>query len=595
MYKECLKYPFQVDIIHKKKKSIKKELLQRGDFIEKKIAILGGSTTAEIKDVLELFLLKEGVKPLFYESEYNQYYEDILFENQELTEFKPDIIFIHTTNVNIKHYPVVSDTKDEVLGKLEAELDQFRSVWQEIKNKYGCIIIQNNFELPFTRVLGNLDFSDFHGKTNFIMQLNLAFAEYSQGQQGFYVNDINYLSARFGLEKWHDKTFWYSYKYALSYDAISLLAHNVATIIKAVYGKSKKCLVLDLDNTLWGGVIGDDGANNIKLGKESAVAEAFSAFQGYVKELKERGVILAVCSKNDVALASEGFNHPDSILKLDDFASFKANWEPKHNNLQLIAEEINIGADSLIFVDDNPAEREIVRAQLPNVEVPEMGDDVIKFIEHLDREGYFEPANLSADDIKRAAYYQNNLQRENTKAIFANYGEYLNSLDMKAEISAFTAVYQDRITQLINKTNQFNLTTNRRSAPEVEAISNNLQYITLYGRLVDKFGDNGLVSVMVGSINGDALQLDTWLMSCRVIKREMELVMFDSFVERCILRGLKEILGYYYRTAKNEMVADHYSRLGFELLSKEENGDSVWRYVIPTNYEVKNKFIQVML
>ena len=468
-------------------------------------------------------------------------------------------------------------------------------IWQAIKSNYGCIIVQNNFELPYYRILGNLDSSDFHGKTNFIMKLNLAFADYAETHQDFYINDINYLSARFGLEKWHDKRFWYSYKYALSYDAISLLAHNVATIIKAIYGRSKKCLILDLDNTLWGGVIGDDGPNNIKLGKESAVAEAFDAFQNYVKELKERGVILAICSKNDFATAKEGFNHPDSILKIDDFASFKANWDPKHHNVKAVAKEINIGEDSLVFVDDNPAERELVRAQMTDVEVPEIGSDVINFIEFLDRAGYFEPANLSADDMKRADYYQKNIQREKEKALFNNYGEYLNSLEMKAEIKVFTAAYQERITQLVNKTNQFNLTTKRRLAAEIESISDDQNFLTLYGRMADKFGDIGIISAVAGSVDGSALHIDTWLMSCRVIKREMELAMFDALLEKCNSRGLKEMFGYYCRTPKNEMVADHYSLLGFELLSREENGDSVWRYVIPTNYEIKNKFIKIML
>ena len=220
MYKDSLKYPFQVDTIHKKKRTIKKELFKGGIFIDKKIAILGGSTTSEIKDILELFLLKEGIKPVFYESEFNRYYEDIVFENNALKDFNPDIIYIHTTKKNINHFPVAQDAKADVIEKFEAEMERFRVIWQAIKSNYGCIIVQNNFELPYYRILGNLDSSDFHGKTNFIMKLNLAFADYAETHQDFYINDINYLSARFGLEKWHDKRFWYSYKYALSYDAI---------------------------------------------------------------------------------------------------------------------------------------------------------------------------------------------------------------------------------------------------------------------------------------------------------------------------------------------------------------------------------------
>jgi FkbH-like protein len=330
------------------------------------------------------------------------------------------------------------------------------------------------------------------------------------------------------------------------------------------------------------------------LGKESAIAEAFSAFQNHVKELKEQGVILAVCSKNNIATAIEGFNHPDSILNFNDFAAFKANWNPKNYNINEIANEINIGIDSLVFVDDNPAERSIVRSQIPEVAVPELGNDVINFIEYLDREGYFEPASLSSDDIKRADHYQKNIQRERAKAVFADYGEYLNSLEMKAEIKEFTNDYLERITQLINKTNQFNLTTNRHTNIEIDSINNNPQYLTLYSRLIDKFGDNGLISVVIGSTNNETLKIETWLMSCRVIKREVELAMFDSIVKNCQYRGLKEILGYYFKTAKNEMVADHYSLLGFELIEINENADSIWRYVIPASYEIKNKHIKVM-
>ena len=554
---------------------------------------LGKKSLTEIKDVLELFLLKEGIKPIFYESEFNRYYEDILFENKTLKNFCPDIIYIHTTNTNINYYPVASDTKESVMSKFDAELSKFRSIWEKIRIEYNCTIIQNNFELPCHRTLGNLDFSDYHGKTNFIMKLNLALADYAENEQGFYINDIQYISAWFGLKKWYDKTFWYSYKYALSYDAISHLAHNVATIIKAIYGKSKKCLVLDLDNTLWGGVIGDDGIDNIEIGKETAIAEAYSAFQSYVLELKERGVILAVCSKNNYAIASEGFSHPDSILKLDDFSSFKANWAAKHDNVKDIAQEINIGTDSLVFVDDNPAEREIVRAQMPDVEVPEIGKDVVNFIEFIDKGGYFEPASISLDDVKRTDYYNKNIKRESLQSTFVNYGEFLQSLEMRAEIKPFDAMYLDRITQLINKTNQFNLTTKRFTASEVKSISQDEGYLTLYGRLSDKFGDNGLTSIVTGSVKDDELHIDIWLMSCRVIKRDMELAMFDDLVTSCNAKGIKNIFGSYIRSAKNEMVADLFSQLGFVMQTIEESGNSTWLYTIPKNYKIKNNHIEV--
>ena len=591
---DALDYPFRVDIIHKKKKSLRASLLQGGPFLDKRIAILGGSTTDEVKDVLELFLLRERIRPQFYQSDYNRYYEDVMFPNEALDRFEPDIVYIHTTQANVAQVPLATDSRDVVEAKLAGEMTKFTSLWEKIRSNYKCAIIQNNFELPHYRVLGNLDFSALQGRTHFTMRLNLAFAEYAQTHQDFYINDINYLSASFGLAKWHDPTFWHAYKYALSYDAISTLAHSVARIVAAVYGKSRKCLVLDLDNTLWGGIIGDDGADNIKIGKETAVGEAYSAFQQYAIELKGRGIVLAVCSKNDPAIAAQGFAHADSILTMKDFAAFKASWDPKFLALRQIAADINIGLDSLVFVDDNPAERDLVRRQVPEVAVPEVGSDVAGFIAFIDRSGYFEPAVLSADDIQRTKFYEANLERQILEADSGDYGEYLVSLDMTAEIAPFSPKYLDRITQLINKTNQFNVTTKRYSASEVESMSRDPLTVTLYGRLKDKFGDNGLISAIAGTVKGGTLHIDLWVMSCRVIKRDMEFAMFDELVRECIARGLNRIWGYYYPTAKNAMVADLFPRLGFTLTASTEKGDTVWIFDVGRNYEPIKRAIGVV-
>ena len=591
---DALDYPFDVDVIHKKKKSLKASLLKGGPFLDKRIAILGGSTTAEIKDVLELFLLREGIRPEFYQSDYNRYYEDVMFPNDALERFAPDLVFIHTTQANVTQAPLVADSREVVEAKLAAELHKFTSLWERIRTTYNCTIIQNNFELPRYRVLGNLDFSTFQGATYFTTRLNLAFAEYAQTQRHFYINDINYLSASFGLARWHDPRFWHAYKYALSYDAIPLLAHNVARIITAVYGKSKKCLVLDLDNTVWGGVIGDDGADNIKIGKETPVAEAFSAFQQYATELKRRGIVLAVCSKNDPQIAAQGFAHADSILSMEDFAAFKASWDPKDLGLRQIASEINIGLDSLVFVDDNAAERELVRRQIPEIAVPEMGSDVVDFITFIDRAAYFEPANLSTEDIQRSNFYAANLERQSLQADIADYGEFLASLNMTAEIAPFSQKYLDRITQLINKTNQFNLTTRRYTASEVEAMSRDPRMLTLYGRLTDKFGDNGLITALAGTVNDATLHIDVWVMSCRVIKRDMEFAMFDELVRECIARGVKRVTGYYYPTAKNAMVADLFAQLGFTLKTRSEKGDSEWTFDVGRGHEPTTRAIEVL-
>ncbi len=583
-------HPLDADKILRKKRAIKKELLSQESFSEKNIAILGGSTTAEVAEILELFLLDNGIKPTFYQSEYNKFYEDALFGNELLDGFAPDIIYIHTTNRNIMRYPNLRDDLTEVNELLEDEIKRYRAIWNAL-DRFHAPIIQNNFDLTLDRSLGNLDSSDIHGKTLLINRLNEEFAKSSREIKNLYINDINYLSAYLGLRDWFDRSLWYQAKYALSLQAIPDLAYNICKIVNAIFGKTKKCLVLDLDNTCWGGVIGDDGLNGIEIGRETAVAESFTSFQSYVKELKERGITLAVCSKNDFANAKEGFEHPDSILHFDDFVSFKANWEPKHINIIDIADEINIGIDSLVFIDDNPVERDIVSSQVQGVAVPNVGSDVVNFIEHIDRNGYFEPITLSSDDISRNRYYEENKKRTVVQSTFDSYDDFLRSLDMHAEIKPFSTIYLDRITQLTNKTNQFNLTTKRYSIAEMEDVVNSDRYITLYGKLTDKYGDNGLIAIIAGEVKNRECHIDLWLMSCRVLKRDMELAMLDALVRQCKENGVSEIIGYYYKSAKNNMVSDLYERFGF-ILTKTNNDDTIWRLDI-SNYENKNKFIGV--
>jgi FkbH-like protein len=579
-----IKYPLDPNYLLRKKNSIRRNLLQETNLSEKRIAILGGSTIAEVKDMLELFLLQDGIKPIFFEFEYNRYYENIIFHNSELEEFSPDIIYIHTSNVNIKRYPSIHESESEIEALLTSEIDRFKQMWDSIASRYACPVIQNNFELPHYRGLGNFDVYDIHGRTRYISELNSRFSEQARLRSSLYINDINYLAAWFGLERWYDKTFWYSYKYAMNYEAIPLLADSVASIIKAIYGKSKKCLVLDLDNTLWGGVIGDDGLNGIQIGNETPEGEAFTEFQEYCKILKERGVILAVCSKNDEVNAREGFSHPDSILKLNDFSVFQANWEPKYENIRNIAESLNISLNSLVFADDNAMEREIVQSQSPEIAVPALGNNVTKYINILDKTGYFEAVSLSSEDIMRSSFYMDNNLRKEHQIEFANYDDFLKSLEMKSEIKAFAPVYLDRITHLINKTNQFNLTTRRYNQAEIESISNNSRYITLYGRLLDKFGDNGLISIIIGEIRNFEIHIDIWLMSCRVLKRKMENAMFNQLVFRAKKQKITTIYGYYYPTNKNSMVSGLFEQMGFTKIGEGDSGNTTWRFEIPTDF-----------
>jgi len=584
-----LNYPYHEKLLSKKK-SIRKELLKKGNFIEKKVAILGGSTSTELKNILDIYLLKNDIKASFYESEYNKYYEDALFENPELESFNPDIIYVHTTQVNLMHTPHTVNTIKEIDQLFEQEFSRYTSMWNAL-NKYNCAIIQNNFDLPPERSLGNLDCYDPHGKINFIQRLNQAFAKAAYERKNLYLNDINYLSSSIGIEKWFNKNYWYGFKYAISYDAIPMVAHSISNIINAIYGNTKKCLVLDLDNTCWGGVIGDDGIDNIQIGTETAIAEAYTAFQQYAKDLKDRGITLAVCSKNDFVNAKEGFSHPDSILKFEDFTSFKANWDPKFQNVIDIAKEINIGIDSLVFIDDNPVERDIVSSQVPHVSVPDIGDDITEYIAYIDKSGYFEPIALLEDDAQRNKYYEDNKKRLSEEAQYSTYDDFLLSLDMTAEIQTFSPVYLDRITQLTNKTNQFNLTTKRYTFSEIEEMSHSKNYITLYGKLSDKFGDNGLISIIIGENRGNSCHIDLLLMSCRVLKRGMEEAMLDALVEKCQESNIKTIVGYYYKTKKNSMVLDLFEKFDF-ILKETNSNDTIWELDIQS-YIKKQKNIRV--
>lgn len=587
-----LNYPFDPSYIIKKRKSIKRELLADGSArIKKKIAVFGGSTTNEIINTLELFLLNAGIEAEFYESEYAQYEQDAVFPSEELLSFKPDIVFVHTTNRNIRNLPEVTDSKEIVEEKLKAEFARFENIWNSIRDKFHCPIIQNNFEMPFYRLMGNKDCSDYRGRTNFISRLNQAFYDFAEKTEGFYINDINYLSADYGLKEWSNPSFWNMYKYAMCFEAIPSLAFSVSNIIKSIFGKNKKALALDLDNTLWGGVVGDDGVDGIEIGQENGVSQSYYEFQSYIKQLKSLGIILTVCSKNDHENAIAGLNHPEGVLKPDDFIIIKANWENKDRNIAETAAELNILPESIVFVDDNPAEREIVKAQLKGVQAPVM-DSVENYITTIDRSGFFEVTTFNEDDLKRNEMYKENAMRNAQQASFADYGEYLKSLDMKATIGDFIPVYIARITQLTNKSNQFNLTTKRYTQTEMEEVWHSPNYIRLYGKLIDKFGDNGVVSVVIGEKREDTLHIDLWLMSCRVLKRDMEQAMLDTLVEKCRQNGISKIRGYYYPTKKNGMVRELYGTFGFTKISEDENGNTVWELPIE-GYENQNRYIEV--
>ncbi len=609
-----LEYPFDSEYILKKSKKIRRQLLENGTvFLPKKIAVLGGSTTHDIVRILELFLLHHGIRPEFYESEYAQYWQDVMFDNPELVKFAPDLIYIHTSNRNIARYPGMAEDGAQIDAMLEEQYMHFQAMWDKIADKYHCPVIQNNFEYPFYRVLGNQEAVLRQGRISFLNSLNEKFYAYAREHEGFYINDINYMSAAYGLDKWAEPFYWHMYKYAMCMQAIPEFAHNLANIIKAVFGRNKKSLVLDLDNTLWGGIVGDDGVENLEIGQETSLGQVYAEFQSYIKAQKDIGVMLNVDSKNEYDNAIAGLGHPEGVLKPEDFILIKANWEPKSRNIADIAAQMSILPDSLVFVDDNPAEREIVSTQVPGVAVPAIGTPE-QYIRVLDHSGFFEVTSLSEDDRKRNEMYQANMERKRQQQSFGDYREYLLSLEMKGTVRPFEPIYMARIAQLTNKSNQFNLTTRRYTQGDIERFAQDGNYMTRYGKLEDKFGDNGVVSIVIGKRgsmedvafyqnkeevtitgeSGDVLHLKLWLMSCRVLKREMESAMMDSVVEACKACGIKTIMGYYYPTAKNGMVRDFYAGMGFTKVAQSQEGNTVWRFEIPETYSKKNTVIEIL-
>ena len=439
---------------------------------------------------------------------------------------------------------------------MEETVAKWRAAWENIAEKFHCPVIQNNFEyLPY-RLLGNLDGTDLRGRVSFVRRLNVAFADWARTHDGLYINDICWQAADFGLARWHDEAYWCLYKYAMSREALPTVAFNVANIVKALFGKNKKALALDLDNTLWGGVVGDDGPENLELGTETAVGQSYTEFQQYLKDLSQTGVLLNVISKNEPENAKAGL------------------------------------PESFVFVDDNPAEREIVRQQVPDVAVPEIGQ-VENYISALDHGGWFEPVKLSGDDLKRNAMYRENAQRAQLQSSFADYGAYLDSLEMTATIRPFESIYMARIAQLTNKSNQFNLTTRRYTQEEIEQTAADSAFITRYGKLEDRFGDNGVVAISIGEVKGDVLGLVLWLMSCRVLKRDMEFAMMDEMVAAAQTRGVRLVRGFYYPTAKNGMVREFYKTQGFAKVSEDAQGNAVWELDVSGGYEPKNHHIKI--
>ena len=471
-------------------------------------------------------------------------------------------------------------------ARVEAAFSQLKLIAEGFRTTVSAAIMVQTVVAPLEPLFGSFDRVEATSSYAMVEALNRRLAAWAAEGQVVLL-DIARLAHSVGLERWDAPRHWHASKLSFAPEMTPVYADVVARTLAALRGRARKCLVLDLDNTLWGGVIGDDGVNGILLGQGSAAGEAFVAIQDIALELRRRGVVLAVCSKNEEAAALLPFReHPEMRLKEDHIAVFQANWTDKAANLRAIAETLNIGIDALVFLDDNPAEREQVRRELPMVAVPELPDDPALYPRMLMAAGYFEAVAFTADDRERAAMYQANAARAAAVQASGDLDSYLASLDMVCTIRPVDAVSRPRVAQLINKSNQFNLTTRRYTEAQVEAAEADARRHISQVRLVDKFGDNGIICVLIADRMGERWEIDTWLMSCRVLGRRVQEACLAHLAQAARDDGAGRLVGRYVPSPKNAMVRDHYEKLGFTRVAEHQDGSAEWElqlsgYAIP--------------
>lgn len=549
-----------------------------------RIALLASHTVDHLVPSTRVAGLHRGVAAAVHVAAYGMYRQALLGADPALDAFAPQLVVLALDAHDSRPQVAIDASETEVDAAVQERVAELRQLWKAARERYSARVVQQTLvpiDLPLFGAFDGLVPGSPLAVTD---RLNAAIRTAAHAD-GVLLLDLAWQVARqpFGGGV-GESVRWHQAKQLVSPALAPWYGELLACIAAAAIGRSRKCLVLDLDNTLWGGVIGDDGVDGIRLGQGTPVGEAFSAFQAYVQALAKRGVILAVCSKNDTAVAEAGFAHPEMTLARGDIAAFVANWDDKASNLRAIARTLNIGLDSLVFVDDNPAERDIVRRELPDVAVPELPDDVAEYAARLAAGGYFEAVSFTSDDASRGRSYALNAERAASLSQATDLDGYLRGLDMTLAVSPVDAAALPRVTQLINKTNQFNLTTRRYTEAEVERLAGDPAVIALALRLADKFGDNGLISVVIarpdGTFGEQELLIDSWLMSCRVLGRQVEEATLGALIAAASRLGAVALLGEYRPSGRNAMVASHYERLGFSIQSAPadaEAGATFWR------------------
>lgn len=547
-----------------------------------KIALIGSSTLDHLVAPIRVAGLRYRLLGEMLLGAYGQYRQEVLNPHSALHDFAPQFVVFSITSRDLLGRVPIGTPAADVDARVQSAIGELRALWRTVRERHFATVLQQTFLNVDPPLFGNFDRNVPASPTSLVARLNDTVAA-AASEEGVLLVDIARQSQFDGLDIWYDVTRWLQAKQEIAPRAAPMFGELVARSVAARLGKVRKCLVLDLDDTLWGGVIGEQGVEGIVLGQGSASGEAHLQLQHYARALSERGVLLAVCSKNETAIAESAFqHHPEMVLRRSDFASFVANWSDKAENLRKIAKELNIGLDSLVFVDDNPAERARVREALPIVAVPEMPRDPAHYVRVLAEAGYFDAASLTTEDLGRAGQYAANAEREALRGQYEDIESFLRNLDMSVVYGTFEPGDLPRIAQLINKTNQFNTTTKRYSPEEVKAIMSVPENITLQFRLLDRLGDNGLVSTMivlpVG--NGD-FEVDNWVMSCRVFGRELEYEAMNAAVDAVRERGGSHLTAAYIPTEKNGVIKDLFARLGFVPdAAAEGRGSTRWRLAV---------------
>lgn len=528
-----------------------------------KVSLLGDTATQFLATAIKGAGIERGYNIDLFEAEYNQVERQVLDPTSDLYahDAKYTVVF-QSTHKLLEQYSLKPASEWNVLA--DERINFIRTICENVGGK---IIYFNYPEIEDT-VFGSYANKVSSSFSYQLRKLNFDLMNLAQEYPNLFICDIVGIQNKFGRDFMFDSTVYVSTEMILSIDALPYVASRTLDIIASIEGKFKKCLILDLDNTVWGGVVGDDGWENIQVGHGLGIGKAFSEFQQWVKKLKNRGIIVCVCSKNDEDKAKEPFEkNPEMVLKLDDISVFVANWENKADNIRTIQSILNIGFDSMVFLDDNPFERNMVRENVPGVTVPDLPEDPGEYLEYLYTQNLFETASYSSADKDRTKQYQVEAQRVATAKKFTNESDFLKSLEMVSEVSGFTSFNIPRVAQLSQRSNQFNLRTVRYTEDQITAIENDPKQKGFAFTLEDKFGDNGLIAVVIlQEKDSETLFIDTWFMSCRVLKRGMENYTLNTIVEYAKANDYKKIIGEYLPTAKNGMVAEHYTGLGFTKL-----------------------------